>query len=194
MNYDQMRAALHGYIHRDDQATTDNETTALELSLQAVARRFFPRESWAALATATDVSGAAALPEDFGTMEAVIYQRELEYRSLREYQAEQAGPVAERPRNTYTLTGASILAQPEVNLTGSYFTKPESISGTQSNWLSLSYPDVWLHAAIAEQWRFLQDFEAAELTDGYWQRLAQKAMDDSRAAMQSGGAIRMKGR
>lgn len=200
MNFEQMRQALHGYVHRDDQATVDNEPTALALSEAAIARRFFPRESYAALAL-TLVDGAAPLPADFGTLEAIVggMGAEMEYRSLRQYQAEAAGPEHLRPGNTYTLTSSEVLAaQAHGTLLGSYFTRPApgytEADLTGASWLSTFHPDVWLHAALAEQWRFLQDFEAAELTDAYWQRLADRAMADTRASMQSGGAVRMKGR
>jgi hypothetical protein len=195
MNYTELRAALHGYVHRDDQATTDNEPTALELARQAVGRRFFPREAYAALAGVVPASGVFLLPADFGTLEAVAGTNgaELEFRALRQFQAES---LAGHSKNVYSLTGAELLLTPgaHASIAGSYFAKPQAITGTQTNWLSASYADVWLHAAIAEQWRYLQDFDAADLTDSYWQRLAGQAQADSRAAQQSGGALRIKGR
>jgi hypothetical protein len=197
MSYDDLRLALHGYIHRDDQATTDNEVTALELARQAVGRRFFPREALVPLSGVVPVDGVFPLPADFAMLESVIGAKgqELEYRSLRDFQAEQLAPPA-GPKNVYTMTGAALLlsAGAHDQVSGSYFAKPAAITGTGSNWLSANYADVWLHAAIAEQWRYLQDFDAADLTDSYWQRLAGQAQADSRAAMQSGGAIRIKGR
>lgn len=192
MTYDELQAALHAYVHRDDLETTANEPTALALSLAAVSRAFKPMESDALLIDAP-AGGLVAMPADFVEAQAVLDQSgaELEYLSVREFLSRQGAARAGR----FTIAGQAFRVADDVtDLQVAYFAAPPVIANAEENWLSLRYPDVWLHAAVAEQFRFTQDEEAARAADSYWQGLAAEAERLSRRGATSGGAIRMKGR
>lgn len=189
MNYDQIRAALSAYIHRTDAATISNEPTALELSLIAVGASFFVREALKAVDVSL-VAGAAALPVGFGRAE--VIGADLAYKSLREW----AGDTAAQRQGCFTIQGSTLLVggEPDGPLPIVYYELPVSISGAQANWLSTGYPSVWIHAARAEQYRFIEDISAANEADALWRGQADVFAGESRRVESRGGAIRMRSR
>jgi len=86
MTADELRAALHAYIKRDDPETVANEPIALELARQTLAKSFFPMESEVTVDPPLVVSsaGLAALPADFGV--AVAVGHDFTYVSPRAWQ------------------------------------------------------------------------------------------------------------
>lgn len=193
MNASDIAAALHAYVHRTDSDTVSNEPNALALGWAAVARLFYPRESWV-IAQVAIVDGRGALPADFGRAIAVSVagKGQLRYVSPREFTDLYAGSAL---GGVFTIDGASYAVDPAVtSIATVYAAKLAQPSGADSNWLTLTYPDVWLHAAIAEQWRYVQDYEAAKASTEHWQGLAQSCMAQSERAAQSGGGLTIKGR
>lgn len=193
MTYAELQAALHAYVHREDQPTTNNEANALALGAAAIVRVMTPREAWASVVLSA-VDGVATLPADFIMADAVSVDGvgALEFNDPRDWSEKTSLGIA---WDSYTIGGGVLYVPPRItSVRLAYYGRPAAISGGQSNWLSIGYPDVWLHAAVAEQFRFNQDPESAGMADAYWQGLAGSALAASRAGAQSGGAIRMKGR
>jgi hypothetical protein len=194
MTFAELQAALHAYVHREDQETTSNEVTALNLAAAAIVREFTPREAWSRV-TLQATDDVATLPADFVSADVVSIESvgALQYLDPREW-ATVAGTKS-AGWDAYTIGGASLyLPAGTSECTLAYYARPPAISGGSSNWLSEQYPDVWLHAALAEQWRYLQDEEASGWAAQYWRELAVQALRASRAGAQSGGLIRMRGR
>lgn len=188
-----MQDALRAYIHRPDAGTQSNEARAIELAQVALARQFFPREA-VAIATLTVTAGKAPLPADFGTADVIAdAQGPLEFKPPREYALAMAEGVTE---GLYTITGQELMlgtSAPTVTL--SYYAKPGALAiGTDSNYLTASYPDVLLYRSIAEQQRFLQDWEQALTAEQYALGLTQAAAAASSVTEASGGALRMRAR
>ena len=189
----EIAAALHAYVHRQDADTVTNEPLALSLSWAAVSRVFYPREAWR-LAPVAVVGGKGPLPADFGRAISVSVagQGQLRYVSVRDFTDLQADNTM---AGAFTVDGASYNVAPAIeSLATCYAAKLKQPTGSEANWLTINYPDVWLHAAIAEQWRHVQDYEAAQASSAHWQGLAQAAMAQSERAAQSGGGLAMKGR
>ena len=191
MTYDELRAALSAYMKRTDPETIANEPTALELSRQAVGRLFFPVESEVE-ADLILIDGQAVLPDDFGR--AVSVGNDMAYTPPRAWRwGLEMAP--NRIGGKYSIYDDMIHVAPSLlSLRVVYNRQPEAISGTQSNWLSEHYPAVWLHAARAEQYRFIEDNEGAAGADSIWQGLAAELGGASEISRQAGGALRMKGR
>lgn len=197
MNYTELRTALNAYMHRSDAETVGNEPTALSLSLAYLARMFFPSECYTVTAVLVPVAGALALPSDYGRMDVVATAGrpgQLGYAAPREWaELVAAGGLARL--GLYTIAGAQLLVDPSVTgVVLNYYARAQPISGTAANFISTNYPDVWLEAAIAEQWRFLQDFDSAQGAADRCVRLAGTAESQSIINNQAGGALRMKGR
>jgi len=191
MNADELRAALSAYMKRTDPETIANEPTALELSRLLVGVTFFPHESETVVPSLAIVDGEAPLPDDFGR--AVAVAKDFAYTAPRVWRSLQGN--ARELAGRFTVYGGALHVHPaltEVSLV--YNRQPEAIVGTASNWLSELYPQVWLHAARAEQYRFIEDTEGAMQADGYWRGLAQELAAVAEVTRQAGGLIRMKSR
>lgn len=196
MTYDELRQALHDYMHRTDTETVSYEVVAIELARLKLGRSFFPELASSAVALLFanngDGTASAPLPLDFGQADTVYLggQGDLEFMTTREF-ARRWGD--KRLAGAYTIwgsgaAGASSLAGQLVTLT--YYRQPMPILGDETNWCSYSYADVWLWQAIAEQHRFVQDAESAQLAEAYSEELAAAATRQTRANRQ-GGALRM---
>ena len=189
MNYDEVRAAVHGYMHRSDIETIDNEPTALELARVTLARDFFP-ESASVLVTLPVLEGVADLPADFGQADTVKDPGggDLLYETPRGW-ARRVGDKT--TRGWFTVNGAQLLCDGALgSVVLLYYKTPPAIGPGQSSWLSEQYPDVWIWAGIAEQHRFVQDFESAKIAEDYAFSLAGEAVMRTRANTR-GGALRM---
>jgi hypothetical protein len=196
MTYDELRGTLNQYMHRTDPETVANELNAIELARLKLARYFFPEQA----ANGLDVlfvdngNGSATfpLPADFGQVDTVATSTagDLQYVTIREF----ARLWARRQlAGVFTISGTGLsgdasLATAVVRM--SYYRAPERISGTEENWCSQFYGDVWLWQAIAEQHRFVQDAESAQLAEAYSEELAMSATNQTRANRE-GGVLRM---
>jgi hypothetical protein len=193
MTYDQIIAAVHDYVHRTDSETVANEARAVEFARLVLQRDFHPQEAWR-FATLTLVDGRADLPADLAGLDAVTVEGfgELNFVGTREW----ATRVAERSTKGYhTVAGLELVCAGDVAAASvAYWARVEAISGTQTNYLSELYPDVWTWAGVAEQRRFVKDYEGAGAADATWQEIAGRAMAASRKGAASGGGIRIKGR
>lgn len=199
MNADELRAAVSAYMHRTDPETIANEPTAIELARLKLSRWFFPElASMTVVLTFTDAgdgSAFAPLPDDFGQAD-VLYvtgRGDLEYLTPRDF----TRALVDKTRpNGYTIAGDVLQVQASLaTLDGalSYYRAPEPITGAAINWCSDAYADVWMWQAIAEQHRFVQDAESAQLAEAYAEELGSRSMDSTRANRQ-GGALRMTAR
>jgi hypothetical protein len=196
MTFNELQAALHGYMHRDDPETVANEPTALEIARLKLARTFFPAvaSEIEPLAFTDNLNGTASapLPTDFGQADVLLVMGggDLEYLTPREFARRWAqGRLA----GVYTTEGVEVRAAASLVTTGAlltYYRQPFTISGTEENWCSHSYPDVWLWQALAEQHRFVQDAESADLAEAYSEELAASATVNTRANRE-GGVLRM---
>jgi hypothetical protein len=191
MTYDELRAALSAYLKRTDPETIANEPISLELSRKIVAGFFFPRES-EEVASLLPVDGVAPLPADFGR--AISVGADLAYMAPRAWNR----LILASPRELagkFTLQGTSLHVHPGLAAVGVLYNRtPDAIAGTASNWLSDLYPSVWLHAARAEQYRFIEDHESGLAADQYWRGLATELAAASETSRQAGGSLRMKAR
>ena len=192
MTYDELRAALSAAMHRNDPETIANEPTALELARAIVAVSFFPRESEIVLPAFAVTDGMAELPADFGRAAAV--GEDLAYIAPRNWNRMITSAVREL-RGKFTVYAGLLHVHPAVTSVAMvYNQQPAKITAGESNWLSEHYPSIWLYAAKAEQYRFIEDNESANNTDTYWRTLAQQLDGESERSRQSGGLIRMKSR
>lgn len=192
MTYDELRAALTAYAHRTDPETIANEPTALELARSRLGRHFFPELALAIEPALVPVAGVADLPATFGQADTVATAHgDLAYQTPREW----ARAVARRDTDgKFTIAGTKLYVDPSIaSVALTYYRQPEVIAAGASNWLSLSFPDVWLWEAVAEQHRFCQDGESAALAQGEASRLAAEAELETRGNKE-GGALRMTSR
>lgn len=189
MTYDQIRAAVSRYVHRSDAETIDNEPTALDLARLRLGRDFFP-ESAAVLVTLAVVDGAADLPADFGQADTVRDPAgsDLTYSTPRQW-ARMVGTKDTQGRFAIS-DGALMVDGALSSVSLLYYKRAEPISGSESNWLSEDYPDVWIWLGVAEQHRFVQDFESAQVSQDYAYGLATDAVMRTRAN-RGGGTLRM---
>ena len=193
MTYNELRAALSAYMKRTDPETIANEPTALELARAEVALRFFPVESeMVAMPDLPLVGGVATLPADYGR--AIAVGDDLAYVSPRQWKRLMV--AGQRSLGgKYSVYGGQIHVHPYLTeLSLVYNQAPLPITGTGDNWLSVIYPNIWLHAARAEQYRFIEDLESAMTADSYWRGLAMELQGESERTRQAGGPIRMKSR
>jgi hypothetical protein len=187
MTYDQVRAALSAYMHRTDIETIDNEPTALELARTWLNRWFFPEPSSALVQSVAMVNGEAMLPADYGQVDTVsTHEGDLDYVTPREF----ARLVARQGTDgNFTVTGTQLMTGVSVAYVSLlYYRQAEATSS--SNWLSSQFPDVWIWAAIAEQHRYVQDFESAIAATNYARGLGDAALIDTRAN-RGGGSLKM---
>ena len=189
MTYDQVRIAVSGYMHRTDQETIDNEPTALELARERLGRDFFP-ESASALVEVVLLEGVGVLPADFGQADTVTAPdgEPLLYELPRVFLR---GGAA---RGRFTITGGElIVAGAFASVSLLYYRTAPAVGPGGSNWLSEQYPDVWIWQGIAEQHRFVQDFESAQIAEQHAMQVAEQAVMRTRAN-RGGGSLRMTSR
>jgi hypothetical protein len=186
----ELRAALSAYMHRSDPETIANELTAIELARVKLGRTFFPELAAAILPSLPIVAGVGDLPADFGQADNVSTpaRGDLLYSTPREW----SRYVASRDTlGRYTVAGTKVYTDASLTVVAlTYYRAVDPISGAASNWCSTGFPDVWLWAAIAEQHRFVQDFESAAGADSAWHGMAADAMEATRGNKE-GGALRM---
>ena len=190
MNYDELRAALTAYMHRTDPETIDNEPIAIELARAKLNRWFFPEASSTLLEPIAMTAGQAPLPVDYGQADTVsTAEGDLFYVAPREYARLVArGDTGAR----FTVTGTTLHVDVAVaTVSFLYYRQAEELlAGTDSNWLSEGFPDVWLWQSIAEQHRYVQDFESAMAAEKYARSLGDGALIDTRAN-RGGGSLKM---
>jgi hypothetical protein len=194
MNYGEIKSAVRDYVHRADQKTQANEARAVQLAQAVLGRSFYPREAYVYVPSIPIVNGLGDLPADFSQADSVGSSiGQLEWISTREYDSRKlSGDYGA----AYALSGKLILVDPAlVEISLGYYAVPAALSvDSDTSWLSESYPDVLLWMAVAEQHRFIEDFEAAAIATQHAAALAQSASDWSRRGEGSGGKLRMKGR
>ena len=193
MTADDLRAALHAYLKRDDPETVANEPVAIELARQEIAKMFFPMEAeTTTVPPLVVVNGQAPVPADFGT--AIAVGRDLSYVPPRTWQR----VILEAPENLggcYSLFGGAFHVVPSINaLAVVYTVAPVAITGAQSNWLSNTYAAIWLHAARAEQYRFIEDMESQASAETLWRGMVDDLTAKDARIRASGGALRMRSR
>jgi hypothetical protein len=191
MNLQQIRAAVSSYVHRTDAQTTANEPTAIAFAQAELARSFFPREAYE-IQVIPLLAGTGTLPADFGSADAVISAKgDLSYKSPREFAAM---IYARSTAGFYTVTGSEILADAALTeLTLNYYRRPEDlVIDTDESWLSIYFPDVLTWFAIAEQQRFVQDWDQADVAAGHAGAVVSRALDSSRKVEQAGGRLIMR--
>jgi hypothetical protein len=194
MTADELRAALHAYIKREDPETVANEPVALELARQEIAKSFFPMESekTADPPLAVSSGGLAALPADYGV--AIAVGRDFTYISPRAWQR----LIAEAPGNLggcYSIFGGFIRVKGGMDsLALVYNVAPLPIAGGESNWLSQYYAAIWLHAARAEQYRFIEDVESQATAESLWRGIVDDLAAKDARIRQAGGSVRMRSR
>jgi hypothetical protein len=193
MTADELQAALHAYMKRDDPETVANEPTALELARQAIAKALFPIEAETTVEPPLVItSGRAALPADFGT--AIAVGRDLTYLAPRVWQR----LVIEAPGNLggcYSIYGGMLRVHPSMTTVALvYSALPMPIVGTGENWLSQFYASVWLHAARAEQYRFIEDNESQATAESLWRDQAADFQAKNDRIRNAGGSLRMRSR
>lgn len=189
---DELRAALHAYMKRDDPETVGNEPVALELARQAVEKVFFPMEAEGLVPPLAVLNGRALLPPDFG--KAIAVGRNFDYVAPRDWQRLQVN-APKHLAGCYSIYGGYVHVEPGITaLSFVYYAQPQPIKGTETNWLADEYAPVWLHAARAEQYRFVEDVESATAADQLWRAMAREFEDESERRRQSGGRLRMRSR
>jgi len=189
MTYDEIRAAVHAYMHRGDAETIDNEPTALDLARVKLGRDFFPESAAVWVRDLPIVAGVGQLPADFGQADTVRSGTlDLLYETPRTW-ARLSGMRDTGGR--FSITGDKLYvdgALAWVDLL--YYLRPEPIGTGETSWLSEDYPDVWIWLSVAEQHRFVQDFESAQFAEQYAYQLAGDAVMRTRAN-RGGGSLRM---
>jgi hypothetical protein len=193
MTADELQAALHGAIHRDDPETVGNEPVALELARQQLAKSFFPLEAEITVDPPLTVArGMVALPAGFGA--AIAVGRDFTFISPRGWQR----LIVEAPANVqtcYSIFGGTIRVHPSVvSLSLVYSATPLPITGTEENWLSQYYAGLWLHAARAEQYRFMEDVESQAAAESLWRGMMDELQAKNDRIRSSGGSLRMRSR
>lgn len=193
MNANELRDALHAYMKRTDPETIANEPTALELARQVIEKVFFPLESeeWVSPPLPV-VNGSTPLPDDFGR--AVSVGRNFAYIAPRLWQR----LSVDAPHNlagSYSIFAGRLHVEPSISaLALVYNARPLAIAGTEENWLSVYYAPMWLNAARAEQYRFIEDAEGENRAENLWRNAVGEFDASSERRRQSGGALRMKSR
>jgi len=189
MTYDDVRAAVSRYMHRNDAETIDNEPTALDLARVKLGRDFFPESAAVWVRDLPIVAGVGQLPADFGQADTVRSGTvDLSYETPRTW-ARLAGMHDTGGR--FSITADKLYvdgALAWVDLL--YYLRADAIGPGQTSWLSEDYPDVWIWMAVGEQHRFVQDFESAQFAEQYAYELAGKAVFRTRAN-RGGGTLRM---
>jgi hypothetical protein len=191
MNLSQITAAVNGYIHRNDAQTVNNIPNAIAFAQAEIARQFFPREAYQIVPPAI-TSGKAPLPSDFGAADAVITaEGDLAYKSPREFAMLLAQGSAS---GFYTITGSDLLVDPSVTVAYlNYYARPaELVQDSDSSWLSVYYPDILVWTAVAEQHRFVQDWDQADIANSHALDLAGRAGLASKRNETSGGRLNMR--
>jgi len=195
MNYTQLKAALHAYVHREDAETTANEDTALELARANLSRWFFPEELSATLNPVAFVAGVAALPADFAAVDVLstLKYGDFDPMPAREWMR---AVMQKQTFGRFTVLGTNLVVDASVDATVAalkYFTQVSVIAGAGTNVVSTKYPDVWLWQAVAEQHRFVQDFDAADAAQERALAIGTEAMTRSKGN-NAGGSLRMASR
>jgi hypothetical protein len=193
MNRAQVQEAVRAYCHRQDAETQANELRAIEFAQLNIGRAFFPREGYK-LETLTPIDGAAGLPTDYGVADVVAdASGELDYIAPREFAtARAAGTVGRR----FSITGASLLVDASIaSLEFGFYAKPAELTTDASvSWLSIYYADALVWAAVAEQMRFVQDFDAAEGAWAHAAMMLRNGTDYAKRAEHAGGGLSIRGR
>lgn len=201
MNYSQIQAAVQGYIHRDDPGTVGNIPNAIAFGQNWIQQHFAPQQAngLGALVFVTGVAGPwaqAPLPVQFGRFIAITQPGigTLDYVDPRTFlDLVNAGQFS----GAYTIAGELVLANASVagiQCLGNWVQQPSALTGSADrNYLTDYFPDLLVWAAVAEQHRFVQDWEEAGAAQGYAQALIQQYQSAHVAKQQSGGRLVMKG-
>jgi hypothetical protein len=193
MNRADIQAAVRAYAHRQDAETQDNELRAIQFAQLNIGRIFFPREGYK-IVPVTLVDGQGPIPTDYGVADVVSdTEGELDYIAPREFATAWAQGTAGR---RFTITGEQLLASPSIELLSfGYYAKPAELTADDSvSWLSIHYGDALVWAAVAEQMRFLQDFDAAEGAWGHAAMMLKAGTDYAKRSEHAGGGLSIRGR
>jgi hypothetical protein len=193
MNRLQVQEAVRAYCHRQDAETQANELRAIEFAQLNIGRAFFPREGYK-LSTLTPIDGAAPVPVDYGVADVVADAGgELDYITPREFATARASGTEGR---RYSITGASLILSASIpSIEFGYYAKPAELTADESvSWLSIYYADALVWAAVAEQMRFVQDFDAAEGAWAHAAMMLRNGTDYAKRAEHAGGGLSIRGR
>lgn len=182
MNYSELQTALNSWAIRSESAA--DLQTLIELAEGKFKRNIRHREMEAEADITADAQ-SESLPAGFIAVRHIYIdgspKKALTYTPKGNLFGIWAGSTSGKP-DVYSISGGNILfgPSPDASYTvklGYYEWDALSDSNT-SNWLLASYPDVYLQAALAEMYRFVQDPEKA----AYYDTLVMVAIDELNTA------------
>jgi hypothetical protein len=201
VNYSEVQAAVLNYVHRDDPGTVGNIPTAIAFGQSWIAQNFAPQDA-NVIGSLVFVAGSAGpwaqapLPALFGRFVTISQPSlgALNYVDPRTFVDLVAGGAFS---GVYTIAGGLVLAHGSVvgvTCLANWVQQPDAFTGdTSTNYLSTGFADLLVWAAVAEQHRFIQDWEEGANAQGYAQALMQNYNAAHIAKQQSGGKLVMKG-
>jgi hypothetical protein len=197
MNLAVLKSTVAAYVHRDDRGTMDNLLNAVQFAQNWIQQQFAPQESnkLGSLTFAAASAGPwaeAPLPTGFGRF--VVIQvagsPALDYLDPRSFLERVAGPGI---GNGFTIAGAAVLADASlvgVSALTNYILQPTTLANdSDANYLTTAYADALVWAAVAEQHRFVQDWDQADLAEGRAVALIKQYDNAHAAKQQSGGRL-----
>jgi hypothetical protein len=197
MNYGQIQTAVRGYIHRDDPATDGNLANAVTFAQNWIQQQFAPTAA-NTLGTLAFVAGTAGpwaqapLPALFQRFVLIQPTGEpaLDYIDPRSFIERLAGAGI---GDAFTIAGALVLADAKwagsALLTNVILQPTALVADGDSNYLSADFPDALIWAAVAEQHRFVQDWDEGERAQQHALALVQSYNAAHTAKQQSGGRL-----
>jgi hypothetical protein len=168
-NYSDLQTQTANWMARDDLTTNFPDFVSL---FEAVPNRRLKTRQQELTTTLTPVNAVATLPADYLTWRRVTWggspTRELEYLHPSYFQA--LFPVIpSAPPNYFTIEGSNLRLAPADNttLTFDYFQKiPALTSGSPTNWLMTTWPDLYLFGVLTEAHGFVKDFDSVTFWGG----------------------------
>lgn len=165
-----LQTSLANWLNRDDLSTTEIPE-AIALAERRFQRKIFTPDREAALSL-TATSGTVALPADFWGIHSGPYVDAssdvvLEKKTVNELRTLYPDSTTGTPL-VYAIDGTNMLLGPipssSTAIKGTYYAVIPVLSGSQTtNWLLTAYPDVYMHAALAELNILVRDLEWYQL-------------------------------
>jgi hypothetical protein len=199
MNLGQIRAAVNAYTHRTDAQTLANVDTAIAFAQAAAVRDFRPTEAqiMAPLTFVADgLFAKAPLPPLFLEADAVYMAGvgSLDFMAPRAlFELVAAGGDAS---GVYTIASGAIMTEASAAGASAALLGWEApavmTADGETNWLASKWPEVLVWFAVAEQFRFGQDFESADQAEAHAHGLVALASNSADRARLSGGRVRLR--
>jgi hypothetical protein len=200
MNYAEIQSAVQSYGHRDDSGTVNNIPNAIAFAQSWLSQNFAPQQS-NRIGALVFVAGSnpwaeAPLPVDFARFVSINQPGvgSLGYVDPREFaDLVAAGAFS----GVYTIANEMVLASGSlvgITCTTNYIAAPPTLTdAAPTNFLATNFADLLVWAAVAEQHRFVQDWDEAANAQGYAQTLLTTYQAAHVAKQQSGGRLTIKG-